>query len=114
MWKRGEVFWQWADPSLHHRAHDETLENGVSIDVQVRLSPTGGTQLFIGVYAEHGQRLLEEAFMKRPGESMTTAMLWGVSKARKVAEGFTATTAPLQFSKANCEAQRLGTNEGSS
>lgn len=41
MWKRGEVFWQWADPSLHHRTHDETLENGVSIDVQVRLSTTG-------------------------------------------------------------------------
>lgn len=113
MWKRGEVFWQWADPALHHRTHDETLENGVSIDVQVRLSTTGATQLFIGVYAEHGQRLLEEAFMKRPGETMTTAMLWGVSRGRKVAES-SATSEPRHFSKANCEAQRLGTNEGSS
>lgn len=25
---RGEVFWQWADPSLHHRTHDETLGDG--------------------------------------------------------------------------------------
>ncbi|MGN8259529.1 hypothetical protein ACLEJW_09365 [Pseudomonas sp. SMSB3] len=87
MWHRGDIFWKWADPILHHRTHDETLANGISIDVQVRLSRTGSTQLFIGVYAEHGQRLFEEAFFKRPGETMTRALAWGVSKARALAEG---------------------------
>ncbi|WP_313300005.1 hypothetical protein [Pseudomonas sp.] len=87
MWHRGDVFWKWADPTLHHRTYDETLANGVSIDVQVRLSRTGSTQLFIGVYAEHGQRLFEEAFVKRPGETMTKALAWGVAKARALAEG---------------------------
>ena len=44
---RGEVFWEWADPTLHHRTHDEELEDGTVIDVQVRLSRTGNTQMFI-------------------------------------------------------------------
>lgn len=44
---RGDVFWQWADPTLHHRTHDETLDDGTFIDVQVRLSPMGHTQMFL-------------------------------------------------------------------
>lgn len=48
---RGDVFWDWADPVLHHRIHDEELDDGTTIDVQVRLSRTGQTQMFIGVYA---------------------------------------------------------------
>lgn len=48
---RGDVFWAWADPTLHHRTHDETLDDGTYIDVQTRLSRTGKTQMFIGVYA---------------------------------------------------------------
>ncbi|MGR6497969.1 hypothetical protein [Pseudomonas fulva] len=90
MWQRGEVFWQWADPTLHHRSHAEILPNGVSIDVQTRLSRTGSTQLFIGVYAKHGQRLFEEAFAKRPGENMTKALSWGVTRARALAESISA------------------------
>jgi hypothetical protein len=71
---RGDVFWQWADPAFHHRTHDETLEDGTFIDVQVRLSPSGSTQMFIGVYAASGMALHEEAFDSRPGESMTRAL----------------------------------------
>lgn len=82
---RGNVFWNWADPQLHHRAHDETLDDGTHIDVQVRLSKTGQTQLFIGVYAPQGMAVHEEAFDSRPGESMTRAMAWGVGRARKIA-----------------------------
>lgn len=88
---RGNVFWNWADPQLHHRAHDETLDDGTHIDVQVRLSKTGQTQLFIGVYAPQGMAVHEEAFDSRPGESMTRAMAWGVGRARKIAvEGVSA------------------------
>lgn len=82
---RGNVFWAWADPTLHHRTHDETLDDGTYIDVQVRLSRTGTTQMFIGVYASSGLALHEEAFDSRPGESMTNAMRWGVGRARLIA-----------------------------
>ncbi|MNJ50929.1 hypothetical protein D3C77_462190 [compost metagenome] len=82
---RGEAFWGWADPALQHRSHDETLNDGTLIDVQVRLSRTGGTQMFIGVYAPCGMALHEEAHDSRPGESMTRALGWGVGLARKLA-----------------------------
>ncbi|WP_258909527.1 hypothetical protein [Pseudomonas putida] len=39
------------------------------MDIQVRLSRTGNTQLFIGVYAGAGMALHEEAFLSRPGDS---------------------------------------------
>lgn len=82
---RGQVFWSWADPTLHCRTHEETLSDGTLIDVQVRLSRTGATQMLIGVYASSGMALYEESFNTRPGESMTRALAWGVGRARKVA-----------------------------
>ncbi|MGB5955432.1 hypothetical protein [Pseudomonas sp.] len=82
---RGEVFWTWADPTLHQRTHEETLSDGTFIDVQVRLSRTGNTQMFIGIYASSGAALHEEAFDSRPGESMTRALAWGVGRARRIA-----------------------------
>ncbi|MFJ4430667.1 hypothetical protein ACIPZG_06815 [Pseudomonas sp. NPDC089395] len=82
---RGEVFWGWADPTLHHRTHGETLDDGKMLEVQVRLSRTGNTQMFIGVYAASGMVLHEEAFDSRPGESMTRALAWGVGRARCLA-----------------------------
>lgn len=94
---RGEVFWGWADPTLHHRAHDETLSDGTHIDVQVRLSRTGNTQMFIGVYAASGMALHEEAFDSRPGESMTRALAWGVGRARRIA-----TEAQPKFDRVAC------------
>ncbi|MEE1869141.1 hypothetical protein [Pseudomonas auratipiscis] len=84
---RGDIFWSWADPTLHSRTHDETLDDGTYIEVQVRLSRTGTTQMFIGVYAASGMALHEEAFDSRPGESMTRALAWGVGRARQVAAG---------------------------
>ncbi len=94
---RGDVFWAWADPTLHHRIHDETLDDGTYIDVQVRLSRTGNTQMFIGVYAAGGMAIHEEAFDSRPGESMTRALAWGVGRARRVA-----TDAIPQFDQFAC------------
>lgn len=82
---RGGVFRKWADPTLHHRSHQETLDDGTSMDIQVRLSRTGNTQLFIGVYAGTGMALHEEGFDTRPGESMTRALAWGVGRARCLA-----------------------------
>ncbi|WP_282361447.1 hypothetical protein [Pseudomonas sp. PS01300] len=82
---RGECYWAWADPRLHTRTHDEMLDDGTTIDVQVRLSRTGATQLFIGVYAACGVAILEEAYDSRPQESMTRALAWGVGRARRIA-----------------------------
>lgn len=82
---RGDIFWAWADPEIHNRTHDETLSNGTHIDVQVRLSRTGETQMFIGVYASGGMALHEETVNPSPGESMTRAMAWGVGRARQLA-----------------------------
>lgn len=79
---REEKYWEWADALLHSRSHDEVLSDGTSIDVQVRLSRTGATQLFLGVYARQGRALLEEYYPSRPGESMSRALVWGVDRAR--------------------------------
>lgn len=42
--------------------------------------------MFIGVYAQSGTALYEQAFDSRPGESMTRALAWGVGRARRIAE----------------------------
>ena len=89
---RGDVFWAWADPELHSRTHDETLHDGTFIDVQVRLSRAGETQMFIGIYAPSGMALHEEAVDPRPGESMTRALAWGVGRARQLATAGSADT----------------------
>ena len=70
---------------MHTRTHDEMLDDGTTIDVQVRLSRTGATQMFIGVYAACGVAILEEAYDSRPQESMTRALAWGVGRARRIA-----------------------------
>ncbi|MDH0303322.1 MULTISPECIES: hypothetical protein [unclassified Pseudomonas] len=82
---RGQTYWEWVDAQLHCRTHTEVLDCGLSIDVQVRLSRVGTTQLFIGLYLLEGARVHEEAYSARPGQSMTTALLWGVARARELA-----------------------------
>lgn len=77
---RGSTFWLWADCELHHRTHSEVLDGGITIDVQVRLSRQGVTQLFLGVYSENLRIIHEEAYTERVGETMTTALLWGDRK----------------------------------
>ena len=84
---RGDIFWEWADPELHCRTHDETLSDGTHIDVQVRLSRVGETQMFIGIYAPDGMALHEMAVDSHPGESMTRVLAWGVGRARQLAAG---------------------------
>ncbi|CAG8863743.1 hypothetical protein PS627_00681 [Pseudomonas fluorescens] len=84
---REETYWRWADAQLHSRCHDEELCDGTSIDVQVRLSRVGATQLFLGLYARKGAALVEEYYPTRPGESMTRALVWGVDRARALATG---------------------------
>lgn len=92
---RGAQYWLWADPSLHHRCHNEVLDDGTNIDVQVRLSRTGETQLFIGVYSNREFLIVEESYNSRPQETMSRALSWGVERARSFAVDVT----PIRFAQ---------------
>ncbi len=96
MKRRGETYRQWCDPILHHQIHEETLDTGACLEVQARLSRTGATQLFIGVYRADGSVVDERAYVQRPGETMSRALVWGVGYARRVAiEGKTIDVEPI-------------------
>jgi hypothetical protein len=87
MMRRGSKYWLWADCELHSRSHDEVLSNGAVIDVQSRVSRKGRTQLFIGVYDKKGCPVFEESHDHLPNDTMTTALAWGVGRARSIAAG---------------------------
>lgn len=89
---RGNKFWSWADPTLHHRFHEEELDDGTRIDIQVRLSRTGETQLFIGVYDKRGTLLMEEVYDSLPGQTMARALSWGLERARS----YSSSSVPVQ------------------
>lgn len=82
---RGKIYWDWVDLALHTRSVDERLPDGTLLNIHVRTSALGETQLFIGVYGEKGLMLFEEAFESRPGETMTQAMKWGVERGKEKA-----------------------------
>lgn len=86
---RGKHYWAWAEAPLMSRAHEEVLDGGEIVDVQVRLSRLGATQLFIGVYSAGGTLIFEETYDSRPGETMTRAMNWGTARARSLASAST-------------------------
>jgi hypothetical protein len=70
------------------RTNDEILTNGNQIDVQARLSRTGDTQLFLGVYDRAGRIIVEEAYDSLPGKTITKALIFGTQRARRIgAEG---------------------------
>ncbi|WP_425335718.1 hypothetical protein [Pseudomonas fluorescens] len=87
MMRRGSRYWLWADCGLHCRSHDEVLIDGSIIDVQTRVSRRGRTQLFIGVYNKEGVALFEEAHDELHNDTMTTALAWGIDRAREKATG---------------------------
>ena len=82
MKNRGKVFWDWADPAIHTRSVDERQTDGTLLNVQVRMSLLGRTELFIGVYGANGKMLLEDAPDSLPGETMTNALARGLDRAR--------------------------------
>jgi hypothetical protein len=87
MMRRGSKYWHWADCELHCWLHDEVLRDGNLIDVQTRVSRKGRTQLFIGVYDKNGWPVFEESHHHLPNDTMTTALAWGVGRARVIADG---------------------------
>jgi hypothetical protein len=104
MRNRGQKFWDWADPELHSRSHDTRLSDGTLINVQVRLSKAGVTQLFFGIYDKEGTMLFEESFDSRPGETMTQAMEWGLAQVRELID--LSTDSPITLPKTECFSRR--------
>ncbi len=76
MLKRGDDYKRWCDPGLNHQVHQQTLDDGTLLEVQTRLSRTGATQLFIGIYEVDGACIHERVYDQRPGETTTRALLW--------------------------------------
>lgn len=83
MSQRGQVYWDWIDPELHCRNHEERMNGGELIDIQVRLSKKTEPQLFVGAYGKQGELIFEESYSDRPGETMTQAMEWGIAHAKE-------------------------------
>lgn len=81
MRKRGKIYWSWADADLHCRNLDERLACGRLINLQARLTRESVTQLFIGIYGNLGELLLEEYHETCPGQSQSAAMAWGLQRA---------------------------------
>lgn len=80
---RGVIYWNWSNPNLPVLSRDERLPDGTLINVQVRTSIMGYTQLFVGAYGQKGAMIFEESFDSRPLETKTLAMAWGLSHARE-------------------------------
>ncbi|GLO03166.1 hypothetical protein PPUJ13061_30640 [Pseudomonas putida] len=59
----------WTGAALH--SHQEELNDGAKLDIQVQLSRTGDTLLFVGVYERSGLARTEEGYAKCSVESMT-------------------------------------------
>jgi hypothetical protein len=87
MRNRGPVYWNWSDAQLQTSSHEEELDNGTKIDVQARISRTGGTQMFVGVYLNDGRILSEELYDCVPGQTTTRALVSGTQRARSLATG---------------------------
>ncbi|WP_277964907.1 hypothetical protein [Pseudomonas sp. RIT-To-2] len=83
----GEKYAQWIDSPLPGTAHEETLGNGTWINVEVRTCPTGGTQMFIGVYPQGNGAPLEECYPALPDKSPADALVLGINRARALATG---------------------------
>ncbi|MCY1456228.1 hypothetical protein D9M71_734300 [compost metagenome] len=82
---RGEKFSDWENCQIHCCLHGEVLENGQEIDVRVRLTPTGVTQIFLGIYAGCGTMHSEEMHDASSPQTMAQAMQWGICRAKALA-----------------------------
>ena len=99
MRNRGQIYWNWANADLHCRNHDERLESGVLLNIQVRLSITNQTQLFYGVYEKSGLMVFEDSYLERIGQTMSQALEWGLIAAREKAVQFVISEASTKITR---------------
>ncbi|MCS3837293.1 hypothetical protein HNR03_001891 [Pseudomonas sp. JAI111] len=94
MRRRGAQFWLWTNTRLPLHTHEEVLSDGVQVEVQARVSHTGVTQVFIGIYADSGWAICEEFHDRCVGEFYCTALKWGARRARELVADTRAFVAP--------------------
>ncbi|MBB3240466.1 hypothetical protein FHW68_001973 [Pseudomonas sp. Tn43] len=90
---RGAQFWLWTDNRLSLHIHEEVLSDGVQVEVRARVNHEGVSQVFIGIYDDHGIMLCEEFHDRGHDESYCAALKWGAQRAREIvadAQGFVA------------------------
>jgi hypothetical protein len=84
---RGPCYFKWADSQLPNFSHVEDYAAGFHIDVVVRRSRHGITQLFLGTYNSFDVMLFEEYIEALPDRDLTQAMQWGIERARAFIDG---------------------------
>lgn len=84
MRRRGAQYWLWTNSRLALHSHEEVLNNGWQIEVQVRVSPAGVTQVFVGVYTQEGRALAEEFHDRGDEVCCALSLRWGAQRAREI------------------------------
>lgn len=90
---RGAQFWLWTNNRLPHHTHEEVISDGMQVEVRARVNHGGVTQVFIGIYDDHGVMLCEEFHDRARDESYCAALKWGAQRARDIVadtQGFVA------------------------
>lgn len=90
---RGAKFWLWTDNRLPLHIHEEVLSDGMQVEVRARVSHEGGTQVFVGIYDDHGIMLREESHDRARDEPCCDALRWGAQRAGEImadTQGFVA------------------------
>ncbi|WP_336356299.1 hypothetical protein [Pseudomonas granadensis] len=94
MRRRGANYWLWINSRLPMYGHDETLSDGLQIEVQARIGLSGDTQVFIGVYTKEGRAISEEFHDRGTDISCEVALKWGSERAREIVIGQQVFAAP--------------------
>jgi len=94
MRRRGANYWLWINSRLPMYGHDETLSDGLQIEVQARVGLSGDTQVFIGVYTKEGRAISEEFHDRGTDVPCEIALKWGSERAREIVIGQQVFAAP--------------------
>ncbi|MCR8935307.1 MULTISPECIES: hypothetical protein [unclassified Pseudomonas] len=84
MRRRGANYWLWVNSRLPMHSHDETLSDGLQIEVQARVGLSGDTQVFIGVYTKEGREVSEEFHDRGKDIPCEVALKWASERAREI------------------------------
>ena len=84
MRRRGASYWLWINSRLPMYGHDETLTDGLQIEVQARVGLSGDAQVFIGVYTKEGRAISEEFHDRGRDVPCEVALKWGSERAREI------------------------------
>jgi len=79
---RGSCYFKWADSQLPNFSHVENYDAGFHVDVVVRLSRQGITQLFLGIYDSFDAMVFEEYIEALTDRNVSQAMQWGIERAK--------------------------------